>query len=193
MIARNNLPVNWGNRLYCDIKQFGVSSEKDAKMRIIITLTTVITISLAFYAANAAATDEVYRWVDENGVVHFQNQPPANTEAEQLEFDNRPTTGDQASPYSTLTIDEPAGEPPEPNRAQQLRDERAKKRLQRIEDQEITEAACTQRRKFVEEMEPSTRVMVKYHDTGEVVRLDDNKRLEILDEAKSFIAKNCDN
>ena len=162
-------------------------------MRIIITLTAVTSIWLTFLTSHASAKDEVYRWVDENGVVHIQDQPPGNTDAEQIEIDNSPATGDQASPYSTRATDDLSGDPAEPNRAQQQRDERAKKRLERIEDQEITDAACTQRRKLVEQMEPSTRVMVQYHETGEVVRMDDNKRLEILNEAKSYIAKNCDN
>ena len=50
---------------------------------------------------------------------------------------------------------------------------------------------CAQRRTLVSQLEPSSRVMVKMED-GTVTRLDDNIRLETLNEAKTYIANNCE-
>jgi hypothetical protein len=51
--------------------------------------------------------------------------------------------------------------------------------------------ACEQRKEIVSKLEPSPRVMVQMPD-GTVTRMDDNLRLETLEEAKSYIAANCD-
>ena len=52
-------------------------------------------------------------------------------------------------------------------------------------------AGCEQRYQLVSQLEPSTRVIVEYED-GTVGRLDDNERLEMLNEAKAYIAEKCD-
>ena len=151
-----------------------------------IIIKTIIVATLAFAAVDALADDEIYRWVDENGTVHFDKQPPANTDAKQVDLQlhqsgvvpSDPTPDQQAEPQASY--------------AQQQRDERAKKREENAEKQEITDAGCAQRRKIVSELEWTPRVMMKYED-GTVEQMDDNVRVETLDEAKAYIAANCDN
>ncbi len=134
-------------------------------------------------ATDAGAKDEVYRWVDENGVVHFDQLPGENKEAVQV--DSQSSVGDKqppapASPY----------QPSEPSLAQQQREERAAKRQEAAEMNAAIAKECEIAQQRVAALEPSPRVMVQNED-GSVSRLDDNKRLELLEEAKAYIIKHC--
>ena len=158
-------------------------------MRFTTILMAVITVAFLLLATDAMAKDDVYRWVDDNGVVHFGDRPPKKTDAEQINI--HPSAGVTAPAYASAT---PAStgeqQEPEPSYAQQKRDERAKRRQEAAEQKQITDAACKQRRTLVAQLEPSTRVIVEYED-GTVGRLNDNERLETLNEAKAYIAENC--
>lgn len=158
-------------------------------MRTTTIFMTVLLTTLVFSATDAAAEDEIYRWVDENGVVHFGDRRGGQADAEKIEVPDTRSSSSQSSaaPASTDTA-----QPQEPqvSYAQQRRDERAKKRQEYAEEKEIIDAACKQRRQIVAQLEPSTRVMVENED-GTVSRMDDDERLKMLDEAKAYIAENC--
>ena len=145
---------------------------------------TIIVATLALTAADALADDEIYRWVDENGTVHFDKQPPSNTEAEQVDIQLH-----QTGIVPSDSIPDQQAEP-QVSYAQQQRDERKKRREENAEKQEVTDAACAQRRKIVSELEWTPNIIVEYED-GTVQRLDDNVRVETLNEAKVYIAANC--
>lgn len=152
---------------------------------------TIIVATLALATADALADGDIYRWVDENGTVHFDKQPPANTATEQVDIQPHKTgIVPSASAPDQATADQQAE--PQVSYAQQKRDERAKRREENAEKQAITDAACAQRHKIVSELGFSPRIIVEYED-GTVERLDDNVRVETLNEAKAYIAANCDN
>lgn len=160
-------------------------------MRIAIIITLVLIITLPFLATDAMATDEIYRWVDENGVVHFGDRPPAETVAERVAIEPG-IRNDATPPSGSAPADSNQSPEPQPSVAQQIRDERAKRRAEIEENKKMVAEACAQRRKLVSQLEPSTRVMVRMED-GTVTRMDDNVRLETLNEAKTYIAANCNN
>jgi hypothetical protein len=148
--------------------------------------TALLMTALMITATDARAADDVYRWVDENGNVHFSDQPPEKVRAEVVELQPEPAISSQAA-------EEPASDAAaeQPSRAQQQRDERAEKRKESDERQAALAAGCAQRYELRSQLEPSTRVMVKDVETGEVTRMDDNERLKVLGEAKAYIAENC--
>ena len=151
----------------------------------IIIATVFISITIGLVPHTMAA-EEVYRWVDENGVVHFGDRAPDQGNAEKVSV--KPSSGAESSPASPnaeQTVD------PQPSYAQQLRDARAEKRAETEENEKMIAEACKQRRTLVSQLEPSTRVMVRLED-GTVTRMDDNIRLETLNEAKTYIANNCE-
>jgi len=160
-------------------------------MRIATIMTVVLIATLASMATDAMAAEEIYRWVDENGIVHFGDLPPENSNAEQVTVQQNKSSDGASSSDSTAVEPDPLAEP-QPSVAQQLRDERAQKRAEFEENKKIIAQACAQRRTIVSQLEPSTRVMVKSED-GTVTRMDDDLRLETLNEAKNYIAENCDN
>ncbi len=147
------------------------------------------TILLALALTNAVAQDEIYRWVDDKGVVHFENQAHSRADAEQV------VVHTAHSPKNQTALEAVAHNPEKeseslPSPAQQKRDERAKKRKETKEMNKLVAAMCEQSRHVVAQLEPMTRVMVEQPD-GTVVRMDDNDRLERLHEEKAYIAKNC--
>ena len=165
-------------------------------MRIAEIFIPVLFATLLLSAADSLAKDEVYRWVDENGVVHFGDRADGQAGAEQVDI--QVSRDNSSSPYPTtesadpVQQAEPQPEPePEPSYAQQRRDERAAKRQEAREKQEAIAARCEQSRQRVAKLEPTPRVLVR-HEDGTVDRLDDNRRLEILAEAKNYIAEYCE-
>ena len=141
--------------------------------------------TLLLTAMEAQAEGEVYRWVDENGVVHFDQQPGDHKEAVEIDVQSGVGVEQVATPEA-----EPKAEP-EPSYAQQRRDERAARRQELAEKRAVTARACEQARQRIANLEPSPRVMVENED-GSISRLDDEKRLEFLAEARDYIARNCD-
>jgi len=59
-------------------------------------------IVLAFIASNVDAQETVYKWVDEDGVVHFSDEPPGESTATEIEI----LTTTKAPPF------EPTDQPP---------------------------------------------------------------------------------
>jgi len=160
-------------------------------MRIAMFIITVVIATLQFVAKDAMAGEEIYRWVDENGVVHFGDQAPANTAVDEIVIQQSvsPMTP-PPSESAPANADQPSA--PQPSIAQQQRNERAKKREEMEERKKEIAEGCKQRRELVAKLEPSPRVMVTMED-GTVTRMDDSVRLEALNEAQTYIAKNCDN
>ena len=144
-----------------------------------------------FAVTDALAEGEVYRWVDENGVVHFGDQPEAAANAEVVQIQPGPAGSSQPSSAKTAG----AGSDQDganPSYAQTLRDERAAKRKEAAEQQKFVAGNCERSREVVAQLEPSPRVNVT-HEDGSVTRMDDNDRLRVLNEAKAYIAENCEN
>ena len=154
-------------------------------MRIAKSLMAIYIATFALMATDATAKDSVYSWVDDQGVVHFGDRP-GNAAATVVVEIPKHTVPAAAEPAKT------SGIPPieEPSYAQQQRDKRRKSREEAAEIQQAVDAGCAQRRQIVAQMEPSTRVMTEDRD-GNVIRMDDNDRLEMLAEAKTYIAKKC--
>lgn len=175
--------------MYCDINYKGLSSKKDTKMRITNIFMVIFTAAFIFSAIETVAEDEIYRWVDEDGVVHFENQATAQTDAEQIYIKKKRGRNTQ---YSSNPEPADTNQPTEPQAsyAQQKRDERAKKQKEAAEKEKLIAAQCDQANQIMAQLEPATRVMVE-QDDGTVIRMDDNDRLKRLREAREYIAGNC--
>jgi len=159
-------------------------------MRIAMFIITVLIATLQFVAKDAMAGEEIYRWVDEDGVVHFGDQAPAHTAVDEITIQQSMSRATPPPSESTpANADQPPG--PQPSIAQQQRNERAKKREEMEERKKEIAEGCKQRRELVAKLEPSPRVMVTMED-GTVTRMDDSVRLEALNEAQTYIAKNCE-
>lgn len=155
-------------------------------MRIATFFVAVLIATLTLSTTQAVAEEEIYRWVDKDGVVHFGNRPEGHKDAEVVDVEKAPAYDPQSDPASSSVFDSD----PEPTYAQKLRDERAQGRKKAAEKQEEMDGLCDTARKRVATLEPFTRVLLEKED-GSVTRMDDNDRLEKLNESKAFIAENC--
>ncbi|MEO2173928.1 MAG: hypothetical protein ABGY96_07500, partial [bacterium] len=82
------------------------------------------------------------------------------------------------------------GEQPELSYAEQSRQERAARQAEYAEKARVTAINCETMRQQRDFVEPNPRVIVD-DGKGGSRRLDDNERLELLNEAKTYIDKNC--
>ncbi|MBT8050096.1 MAG: DUF4124 domain-containing protein [Gammaproteobacteria bacterium] len=154
----------------------------------------VAMLALAMTASLQAQATEVYKWTDENGVVHFSDMKPADTDSQNLEVDDRTgfSKAVEAAPRmnTAQATEEAAVEEQELTAAQQRRNEIAQARdavrLERLEKQQW----CDKHRKRLIEMEPARRVYT-YDEDGEQVRMDDDTRVALIEESRNYLAENC--
>ena len=156
-------------------------------MRISTFFLAVLIATLALSTTQTVAEEQIYRWVDKDGVVHFEPRPEGRADAEVVELKrapdyDSPSSPEPSSPYAT---------DPQPSQAQKQRDERALGRKEAAEKQKEMDVLCERSRDRVATLEPSTRVMHQQKD-GTVIRMDDNDRLDKLAKSKAFLAENCD-
>lgn len=96
-------------------------------MRFATILVIVFITAFLIWVPDTLAEDEIYRWVDKDGVVHFGNRPPENGVAESVSIPQSASVNTQV-PVNPPANDAGQPEKPPPSLAQQLRDERAEAR-----------------------------------------------------------------
>ncbi len=171
--------------------------------RIVILLTCITFLLVTIVSTNAIAT-EVFSWTDASGIVHYSDRPPDEQNARTifLRETNRPGASedypgpDDTPPDAVIdTIIEDDAEGQESGPPQSIADARREKmtrdREERREKQAEMDRMCANHRARLTSVEPSRRVFYK-DESGESVRMDDDKRIALVEESRDFIAKNCD-
>ena len=141
---------------------------------------------ITLVSAGPAAAENIYRWVDDNGVVHFGGEPPINAEATLITADLG-TGGLGATTAEDRSND--AGEE-DISYAEKQRRERAEQRQKQAEANAERQRECESMTQRVAALEPSPRVILKDAD-GNPTRMDDDARLDLLEEARSYLSANC--
>lgn len=178
------------------------ASEGISKMRKqVLSIGTLAAIALM--AATAVTAQQIYRWVDTDGVVHFGNLPPEGVEAQAISVrantvqsvparkamepgaGEAPADGDPAA-----AGDGGAAPAADLSFAAQRRKDRADRRVEQAEEARELAARCAAMREQKAWVEPSPRVLVQ-DDDGTTRRLDDSEREKLLKEANDFLAANC--
>jgi hypothetical protein len=171
--------------------------QQDSSIPIHPAIFRIMLCALALTACPAVTAAEVYTWTDENGVVHFSDAPPESGESARLEVEEiyrpgsveaQPTPSD-APAEAAEHGGEPEAEPPL-TAAQQRREQILRDRAERQEEATETERLCGLHRQRLEQMEPARRVFYT-DESGESVRMDDDRRMALIDESKQFLADNC--
>ncbi len=155
-------------------------------MRLTKALMIIILILSTLSVGNVLAKNDIYRWVDKDGVVHFGDQEPHTGSAERINIKPVPQD-EQQTPAIPANAQANTGQ----TYAQKRRAQRIKNRQQAAQKQRATATECDRARRRVAHLEPSTRVLVTLED-GTVTRMDDTKRIELLNDAKDYISRNCD-
>ncbi len=170
--------------------------------RIAILLMCTASLLLSIASGNAIAT-EVYTWTDANGVVHYGDKPPDGQQAQIINVrethgpgttEADPSPGEaQSDPASdALAVnDAPEQETSPPQSVADARREKiANNRKERREAQAAMDRLCVDHRERLAHVEPNRRVFY-LDESGERVRMDDDKRIALVEESKDFLTKNC--
>ncbi len=133
---------------------------------------------------------EVYRWVDENGVVNYTQLAPQGVEAERVRADTGQRIGAQPSEPATA-----AAEPAEPelSEAQQrmLSRLQAAEQARQEELARVKQANCERARAVLERLSVHGRVRVRGED-GQERMMSEDERQQRISEAQQGVAANCD-
>jgi hypothetical protein len=118
---------------------------------------------------------QIYKWVDAQGVTHFDAQPPQGREATTVVTPSSPANNQSPPPPSGAIGD------------QQAIDKKVKKQVS--EQQAQLKAFCEQARTNLAQLQNNPRIREDVE--GEMRRLTDQQRQERISEAQKQIADNC--
>ena len=134
-------------------------------------------------AAEAAAQDQtIYKWVDAEGVVHYDARPPADGNYEEIDIRTREA------------VNSGSGNGEAPADAQQAEPEQAPPGQAATEpagpDPEVVAERCKQARDNMEKLNQRNNLLVR-DDDGEPHVISSEERQQMLDEAQKFVDEWC--
>ena len=148
--------------------------------------------TLLAFASLPTVADEIYRWVDENGVVNFTQQKPRDTEVETIR-----TTGSssrktaEAAPVSAPAPASAAtGQPLSAEQEKMLEGLRAAERARQDEIAQIKSDNCQQSRDILSRLTLKNRIRVK-DANGDYSVMPEDERQRRISEAQENIALYC--
>lgn len=140
--------------------------------------------TLGILAGTVQATDEIYKWVDEDGVTHYSARPP-----EGVEYQRMTTDADRATARTGASSTREGERPEEDDRATgdlpQLAEIAAEE-----PDPELVAERCEQARNNLNWLTQRTRISVEGED-GELRRLSEEERQAQIQENQAFIDEWC--
>lgn len=141
-------------------------------------LAFLLTAAVAF----GALADEIYKWVDDDGTTHFTAQPPTDRQYEVI----TPSAG------RVGTVDPTAPPENEDDSADASGDvpEVAEVEVGEPDPEEVARR-CDQARENLFWLTERRRVNVRDEETGEDRWLDDDERLDMIDETEAFLREHC--
>ena len=174
--------------------------------RIVVFLTgtaALLLIAGSLVIDGNAVAGEIYSWTDKNGVVHYGDRPPEGqkTKIVVVPEAHRPDSAGaypspvEARPGSESSAADATNTPGEQETAplslaDQKREQLATNREDKREAREEKERMCAKHRKRLTQMEPARRVFYT-NEKGQSVRMDDELRVDLIEEDKAYIAENC--
>lgn len=142
--------------------------------------TSAIICTLLFSVASIPAqAGKIYRWTDENGQMHFSENPPRGIETETVKI--KASSGGAAATSSTTSAS---------NVKASGKKEQAKEQLTSDYTDEEKAQYCQQSRTLLSQMEGNANRRFKQED-GSYQRLDDQQRADYIAEAKDGIERFC--
>lgn len=142
----------------------------------------------------SASADEIYRWVDENGVVNYTQQKPRGTEVETIVTKggsarvarNTPTPAAAPAPVTSAAT----GERLSPEQEKMLEGLRAAEQTRQNEIAKIKEQNCQQSRDVLSRLSVKNRIRVKGED-GDYTVMPEDERQDRISKAQENIARFC--
>ena len=152
-----------------------------------LVMKSVLSIILLL-TASVASGNEIYRWVDENGVVNYTQQKPRDVEVEKISaYAGTPTTV-----RTEAILPSPDAQPSKLDDAQQamLDELKAAEQIRKGEVAKIREENCQRSRDVLNKLTLKERVRVRGDDGTQRV-MGESERQRRINEAQMGIATNC--
>ena len=134
--------------------------------------------SVALASSPLMADNNIYKWVDANGITHFGAQPPANVKSEEV----------QPKVYAPST---PAPSPTKPEAAP-AKDTAAEKpkEMVTISAEQIAKQ-CNDAKQRLQQLESSPRLMTRAPD-GQMQRVPEEERQKMIADERARVTEYCE-
>ena len=171
---------------------------RDTADEIMVCLLTVVNypyfrslvLSLALFALsgyfNSESQAAIYKWIDDNGKVHYSDQPPPASQAEEIDVDTAPS-----APTNGLTDEQ------RQQKQQRLLDAFTKERAdKKATEEKATKAAeerkswCVRARDELRQLKEAT-YLYDYDESGEMIIYSKEAREQVAREQAARIDKYC--
>jgi hypothetical protein len=142
--------------------------------------------ALAITFSTGVCADDIYKWIDEEGNVHYEDRPSGSPSEQRLQFSYNRTDVDEVQKRIQAQRDMTTAR-------QDAREEAAEEDQARGEEQAAAEqkvAKCQQHRAQLKTMLESRR-LYREDAAGERMYLDDAARAEARQKAEDLIKENC--
>ncbi len=130
--------------------------------------------------------DKIYKWVDENGQIHYSSQKPRGQQVETVKVQKGPKVSEVVA--ETSDSDEENDDPV--NSSDSEADAAAKAQLAKADAVNMRKM-CEQARKNIAALNATVRVVQIDEKTGETIRMTDNQRLEAMKTAQQGVREFC--
>lgn len=146
----------------------------------------ILLAAISIVAASANAADTIYKWVDEDGNVHYQDRPTANENVERLQLTYNRTDSSAVAQREQLRRDSVAA------RSAARAEANAEKRTAAEERAAAEErfAACQRNRAQLKVILEARR-LYRQDENGERTYLDDEGRDKAREEAENRVRDTC--
>lgn len=145
--------------------------------------------TLLLLTGYTATADEIYRWIDETGVVNYTQQKPRGTESEAIVTGGGSTTRTvQEAPEPVASV--ATGEPLSAEQEKMLEGLRAAEQVRQTEIAKIKQDNCQQSRDVLSRLTLKNRIRVRGED-GEYSVMPENERQDRISKAQENIARYC--
>ncbi|MFS2157334.1 DUF4124 domain-containing protein [Pseudomonas sp. Pseusp122] len=137
----------------------------------------VAALTLALSTASQAA--QIYKWVDAQGVTHFDAQPPAGQQVQQIDVQKPPPP-----PPAPATVAKPA---PDPAASQKAIDDKVRKQV--AEQEAKRKEICETLRTNLAQLQINSRVRLQVG--SEVRRMTEEERQQQLTQTQKSLDESC--
>ncbi|ARU54934.1 hypothetical protein OLMES_0842 [Oleiphilus messinensis] len=133
-------------------------------------------LAMSILAPTALQAERIYKWTDDNGVIHYGDRRPSDKSSESLEV----KTGHSAPTQEAATskTDEAKPTAGDPAAAAAYKEQRKK--------------ACEIAKTNLSKLQSYSRIRIKDKETGEYKYLSDEQKQAQVKESERIVKENCD-
>ncbi|NBB94044.1 MAG: DUF4124 domain-containing protein [Gammaproteobacteria bacterium] len=142
-------------------------------------LITSLLLGLLVSPPVTGAEDTIYKWVDEEGVVHYSTRPPDGVDFVEMGIDLESNESPPATDAETTSSEQRPAEPPEQPEMTEAEP-----------DPEVVAERCRQARSNLENLTQRSNLTIR-GDDGESRPLSDEEREGMIEDAQAFIDEWC--